>query len=292
MGVSASWVPNEKSALEADEAEWERTFEAGWNRGGFGFLNTFSDLVTNREANELATRFVHEKIRGIVHDAEVAELLCPTNHPFGTKRLCVDTDYYATYNRDNVTLVDLRRTPIEQVTPTGLRTRDGEIELQAIVFATGFDAMTGAVLEIDIRGRNGLTLAEKWAAGPRTYLGVQTAGFPNLFLITGPGSPSVLSNMIVSIEQHVEWVADCIGYLHVLDLAAIEATIAAEDAWVEHSNERAARTLLPEADSWYTGANIPGKPRVFMVYTGGVGAFRRRCTEIAERGYEGFALTT
>jgi len=292
MGVFASWVPNEKSALEVDDAERERTFEAGWNRGGFGFLNTFSDLVTSREANELATRFVHEKIRGIVHDAEVAELLCPTNHPFGTKRLCVDTDYYATYNRDNVTRVDLRRTPIEEVTPTGIRTEVGEIELDAIVFATGFDAMTGAVLDIDIRGRSGLTLAEKWAAGPRTYLGIQTAGFPNLFLITGPGSPSVLSNMIVSIEQHVEWVADCIGYLHELDLAAIEATIAAEDAWVEHSNERAARTLLPEADSWYTGANIPGKPRVFMVYTGGVGAFRRRCTEIAERGYEGFALTT
>ncbi len=159
------------------------------------------------------------------------------------------------------------------------------------MFATGFDAMTGAVLDIDIRGRGGLTLAEKWAAGPRTYLGIQTAGFPNLFLITGPGSPSVLSNMIVSIEQHVEWAADCIQYLHEHDLAGIEATHDAEDAWVDHSNERAARTLLPEADSWYTGANIPGKPRVFMVYTGGVGAFRRRCSEIADRGYEGFALT-
>jgi cyclohexanone monooxygenase len=291
MGVFASWIPNEKSALEVDDAERQRTFEAGWSRGGFGFLNAFSDLVTNREANELAARFVHEKIRAIVRDPELAERLCPTGHPFGTKRLCVDTDYYATYNRDNVTLVDLRRTPIEEITPRGLRTQEGEIELDAIVFATGFDAMTGAVLDIDIRGRGGLTLAEKWAAGPRTYLGIQTAGFPNLFLITGPGSPSVLSNMIVSIEQHVEWTADCIEYLHEHGLAGIEATDAAEDAWVDHSNERAARTLLPEADSWYTGANIAGKPRVFMVYTGGVGAFRRRCTEVADRGYEGFVLT-
>ena len=171
-----------------------------------------------------------------------------------------------------------------------MRISDGEIPLDALVFATGFDAMTGAVLDVDIRGRGGLTLREKWADGPRTYLGIQTAGFPNLFLITGPGSPSVLSNMIVSIEQHVEWCADCIDHLHKHGMASIEATLEAEDQWVEHSNQCAARTLLPEADSWYTGANIPGKPRVFMVYTGGVGAFRRRCTEIAEHGYEGFLL--
>jgi cyclohexanone monooxygenase len=288
MGVFASWIPNEQSALDVDDDERRRTFEEGWDRGGFGFLNAFSDLVTNREANELAAEFVREKIRGIVSDSEVAERLCPSDHPFGTKRLCVDTAYYATYNRDNVTLVDLRHTPIEEVTAGGIRTSGGEIELDAIVFATGFDAMTGAVLDIDVRGRGGRPLKEKWADGPSTYLGVQTAGFPNLFLITGPGSPSVLSNMIVSIEQHVEWVAECIGYLDQRGLASIEATTEAEHAWIEHSNRCAARTLLPEANSWYTGANIPGKPRVFMVYTGGVGAFRRRCTEVAANDYEGF----
>ena len=290
MGVFASWLPNEQSALEVDAEERRRVFESGWNTGGFGFLNTFSDLVTSREANALAAGFVHEKIRAIVDDPEVADMLCPTDHPFGTKRLCVDTGYFQTYNRDNVALVDLRRTPIEEIAPWGVRISDGEIPLDALVFATGFDAMTGAVLDVDIRGRGGLSLREKWADGPRTYLGIQTAGFPNLFLITGPGSPSVLSNMIVSIEQHVEWAADCIDHLQKHGMTSIEATLEAEDQWVEHSNQCAARTLLPEADSWYTGANIPGKPRVFMVYTGGVGAFRRRCTEIAEHGYEGFLL--
>jgi cyclohexanone monooxygenase len=203
----------------------------------------------------------------------------------------VDIGYFETFNRENVVLVDLRATPIEDITATGIRTSRGEVPVDAIVFATGFDAMTGAVLDVDIRGRGGLTIQEKWASGPRTYLGIQTAGFPNLFLITGPASPSVLSNMIVSIEQHVEWVADCIAYLQERDLATIEASVEAEDAWIEHSNERAERTLLPQADSWYTGANIRGKPRVFMVYTGGVGAFRRRCTEIAEQGYTGFVVS-
>jgi cyclohexanone monooxygenase len=291
MGVFASWVPNEASALEAGDEERQREFEAGWNRGGFGFLNAFSDLVTSREANELAAEFVRNKIRGIVHDPDVAELLCPNDHPFGTKRLCVDTGYFETYNRDNVALHDLKSTPIEAITPTGVRTRDGELGLDVIVFATGFDAMTGAVLDIDIRGRGGMTLGEKWAAGPCTYLGVQIAGFPNLFLITGPGSPSVLSNMIVSIEQHVDWIADCLAYLREHHLDCIEATLEAENEWVEHVNERADRTLLPEANSWYTGANIPGKPRVFMPYAGGVGAYRRRCNEIAARGYQGFVLS-
>jgi cyclohexanone monooxygenase len=290
MGVFASWIPNDQSALEPGDEDRLRAFEAGWNRGGFGFLNAFSDLVTNREANRLAAEFVHGKIRGIVRDPDVAGLLCPDDHPFGTKRLCVDTDYYATYNRPNVTLVDLRATPIEAITPNGVRTSDGELAVDVIVFATGFDAMTGALLAMDIRGRDGVALGERWAHGPRTYLGIQIAGFPNLFLVTGPGSPSVLTNMIVSIEQHVEWIADCLAYLRDEDLHRIEATLDAETAWVDHVNELADQTLLPEASSWYTGANIPGKPRVFMPYTGGVGAYRERCSGIADRGYEGFVL--
>ncbi|MBE0609488.1 MAG: cyclohexanone monooxygenase, partial [Dehalococcoidia bacterium] len=234
--------------------------------------------------------FVRSKIREIVKDPETAELLCPRDYPFGTKRLCVDTGYYATFNRDNVKLVSIKDNPIEEITPKGLRTRDAEYEFDAIVFATGFDAMTGALLKIDIRGRNGLTLQEKWEHGPRTYLGLQVAGFPNLFTITGPGSPSVLSNMIVSIEQHVDWIFDCLGYLREHEMATIEASVEAEDRWVDHVNEIASHTLFPLANSWYIGANIPGKPRVFMPYIGGVGNYAQKCQQIADHGYEGFEL--
>jgi cyclohexanone monooxygenase len=206
--------------------------------------------------------------------------------------MCVDTDYYATFNRENVTLVDLRKHPIEAITPRGLRTRDAEYELDSIVFAIGFDAMTGALLGIDIRGRGGLTLKQKWADGPRTYLGIAIAGFPNLFAITGPGSPSVLSNMIVSIEQHVDWIADCLVHLHAHGLSRIEATVDAEEAWVAHVNEVGHATLYPRANSWYVGANVPGKPRVFMPYVGGVGAYRQRCSDVATKGYTGFSLAS
>jgi cyclohexanone monooxygenase len=196
-----------------------------------------------------------------------------------------------TYNRENVTLVNIRTSPIEAITPTGLRTADAEYELDSIVFATGFDAMTGPIFKIDIRGKDGCVLKQKWTDGPRTYLGIASAGFPNLFLITGPGSPSVLSNMIVSIEQHVDWITDCLAYLRTQGLRSIEPTVAAEDAWVVHVNEVANTTLYPLANSWYVGANIPGKPRVFMPYVGGVGNYRKKCDDIAEKGYEGFTLT-
>jgi cyclohexanone monooxygenase len=219
----------------------------------------------------------------------VAELLIPRGYPAGTKRLCVDTNYFATYNQPNVTLLDMRRAPIQALTPTGLRTTEAAYELDSIVFAIGFDAMTGALLGIDIRGRDGLPLRERWANGPRSYLGLTVAGFPNLFMITGPGSPSVLSNMLVSIEQHVEWVTDCIEHLTERGLHAIEATPEAEDNWVAHSNEVANGTLYPRANSWYMGANIAGKPLGFLPYVGGVGAYRLKCDEIAARGYEGFA---
>jgi cyclohexanone monooxygenase len=281
---------NDQSALEVSPEERQREYESRWSRGGLGFNASFADLLTNKAANDTAAEFFRAKIQATVRDAAVAELLSPRDYPVGTKRLCVDTNYYDTFNRDNVTLVDLRRAPIEAITPHGLRTRDAEYELDSLVFATGFDAMTGALLSIDIRGRTGKTLHEKWAAGPRTYLGVATAGFPNLFTITGPGSPSVLSNMIVSIEQHVDWIADCIGYLRDHDHEAIEADVEAEDEWVAHVNEVGHATLYPLASSWYMGANVPGKPRIFMPYVGGVGAYRQKCDDVAAKGYEGFTL--
>src|SRR6202008_2867746 len=211
----------------------------------------------------------------------------PKDYPVGTKRMCVDTGYYETFNRDNVTLIDIRRTPIEAITRDGLRTREATYALDSIVFATGFDAMTGALLAIDIRGRTGATLSQAWAAGPKTYLGLMSAGFPNLFIITGPGSPSVLSNMIVSIEQHVDWIADALSHMRARELEVIEADESAEEKWVAHVNEVAQGTLYPQANSWYMGANIPGKPRIFMPYIGGVAAYRRICNEVAATGYEG-----
>ena len=281
---------NDTPALATTAEERRRAYEARWARGGFGFLGAFNDLRTDTAANDTAAEFVRAKIRAIVRDPTVAAALAPTDYPIGTKRLCLDTDYYATFNRANVTLVDLRRAPIEAITPTGVRTREREYDLDSLVLATGFDAMTGPLTRIDIRGRAGRALTETWAAGPRAYLGLAAAGFPNLFLITGPGSPSVLSNMLVSIEQHVDWIADCLTLLRVRGLAGIEATAEAEAAWAAHVEEMANATLYPLANSWYMGANIPGKPRVFMPYAGGVGAYRQRCDEVAAAGYAGFTL--
>ena len=280
-----------KSALEVTPEEREREFESRWQYGGATIIASFADFLTNKEANDYAAEFVRNKIRQVVKDPAVAELLAPKDHPIGTKRPCVDIGYYETYNRDNVTLVDVRSAPIERLTAKGLLTGGKEYELDAIVFATGFDAMTGALFKIDIRGKGGQALKEKWADGPRAYLGLAVEGFPNLFTITGPGSPSVLSNMIVSIEQHVEWITDCIKHMREQDLASIEATRAAEDAWVEHVAVVGNYTLYPLANSWYVGANIPGKPRVFMPYIGGVGNYRKKCDEVAASGYEGFALS-
>jgi len=280
----------EKSALEVSEEEREREYEFRWAHGGFGLTHAFADLLRDKAANDTAAEFVRRRIRELVRDPEVAEKLAPRDYAIGTKRLCIDSGYYETYNRDNVTLVDIRSAPIEEITPTGVRTTDACYELDSLVFATGFDAMTGALLAIDIRGRGGLTLREVWADGPKTYLGITVAGFPNLFTITGPGSPSVLSNMMVSIEQHVEWISDCIEYLDERRIATIEATPDAQEEWVAHVNEVGATTLYPQTASWYMGANIPGKTRVFMPYVGGVGAYRARCAEIAAAGYTGFAL--
>ncbi|MBV9356168.1 MAG: NAD(P)/FAD-dependent oxidoreductase [Chloroflexi bacterium] len=281
----------EEGALEVSPEERQSTYEARWAEGGVGFLRGYKDLLTSAEANETAAEFVRSKIAETVCDPAVATLLMPRDYPIGTKRLCVDIDYYQTYNRDNVTLVDVRTAPIEELTPRGLRTETAEYELDAIVFAIGFDAMTGALFEIDLRGRGGEPLKSRWAQGPRTYLGLAVAGFPNLFLVTGPGSPSVLSNMVVSIEQHVDWIADCIAYLGERGLDRIEATPAAEEHWQRHVDDVARLTLYPRARSWYMGANIPGKPRVFMPYVGGVGAYRHICDDVAASGYRGFELS-
>ncbi len=281
---------SDKSALEVSDKERTREYEARWKRGGLGFSSTFNDILISKAANDTAAEFFRAKIRSIVRDPEVAETLVPKHYPLGTKRLCVDTNYYATFNRDNVSLVDLTRTPIEEITPDGLRTTRQDYHLDSIVFAIGFDAMTGTLLAIDIRGRGGRTLKEKWAEGPKTYLGVSVADFPNLFMITGPGSPSVLSNMIVSIEQHADWIADCIEHLRANGHATIEARPEAESEWVQHVNEVGHATLYPQANSWYMGANIPGKPRMFMPYIGGVGVYREKCDAVAAKGYDGFTL--
>ena len=287
----AGYPPPVKSALEATGEERRHLYEAKWAEGGsISFLYSFTDLLLNKKSNETASEFVRQKIRATVNDSRTAELLCPSDHPIGTKRLILDTDYYETYNRENVTLVDIRSKPIREITPSGLRTEDGEYALDAIVFATGFDAMTGAMKEIDIHADAGMSISEKWEHGPRTYLGIMISGFPNLFMVTGPQSPGVKSQMILACEQHVDWIADCLQYLRDHGYSRIEAEPDAEDAWVQHNNEVADRTLYPLANSWYVGANIPGKPRVFMPYVGGVTAYKKKCDDVAASGYEGFRL--
>ena len=283
--------PIERSALSVSPEERDATYERLWKVGGFRFLfEGFNDLLFDKASNDTAAEFIRRKIRETVHDPAVAERLCPSSYPFGTKRPPLNTAYFETFNRDNVTLVDIRSHPVTEITPDGVRTTVGDYELDVMIFATGFDAMTGALLNMGIRGRSGLSLAEKWADGPRSYLGLAVNGFPNLFTITGPGSPSVLSNMPVSIEQHVEWIADCLAHLEAEGAELIEARPEAEAGWVEHVNQVADSTLFPLADSWYVGANIPGKPRVFMPYVGGVGPYRKICDDVAAKGYEGFAL--
>jgi cation diffusion facilitator CzcD-associated flavoprotein CzcO len=282
----------EKSALEVSEEERQRTYEEAWGQGNLvAIILAYTDLLYDKAANDTAAEFIRNKIRSIVKDPETAEALCPKDHPFSTKRPCLDSGYFETYNRDNVKLVDLRKSPLEAITPTGIRTSSDEFEFDAIVFATGFDAMTGSLVNVDVRGRGGVALKDAWTAGPRTYLGVNVAGFPNFFTITGPGSPSVLSNMMVSIEQHVEWISDCIAHVREHGIATIEATPESQDEWVAHVNEVGDQTLYPTANSWYMGSNVPGKPRVFMPYIGGVGAYREKCDEVAGKGYEGFVLS-
>ncbi len=279
-----------RATFEVTQSERLATYEAAWESGKYGaLLRTYTDLMTSRDANDTAAEFVRSKIRAIVHDARTAELLQP-DFAFGTKRTCLDTGYFETYNRENVRLIDVRSEPITGLVEDGVVTTRGRFPVDDLVFATGFDAITGAILHIDIRGRGEKSLSDKWSAGPRTYLGLMTAGFPNLFFITGPGSPSVLSNMVVSIEQHVEWISDCVTALIDSGHRTVEATTSAEDAWVQTVNDEANATLYPTTATWYLGANIPDKQRVFMPYVAGVGKYRRLCEQITSDGYRGFAF--
>ena len=281
---------SERRAFEVSEADREAEFVRRWDKGGVNFVHAFNDIFTDQAANDAAGAFVRARIRDIVDDPIVAQRLCPTDHPIGTKRICVGSDYYETYNRANVTLVNLRETPIVEVTEAAIRTSDGTSEFDAIVCATGYDALTGALARIDIRGRGSQSLKDKWASGPRNYLGLMSADFPNLFIITGPGSPSVLVNMVVGIEQHIDWVADCITHLAANDAATIEPVVSAENAWVQRVNDEADLTLFPKANSWYNGSNIPGKPRVFLPFVGGIGRYRDICDDVAANGYAGFMI--
>jgi cyclohexanone monooxygenase len=281
-----------RPVLEEPPEAVQRLFMERWQAGGgMPFLGAYTDLLVDKKANDVVAEFLRDRIREIVADPAVAELLCPTTFPVGAKRLCQSDDYYAMFNRENVTLVDIRSAPVESVYPGGVKTAGQSYDLDVLVFATGFDALTGALFAMDIRGVDGIALQDRWSAGARAYLGVATAGFPNMFIVTGPGSPSVLSNMVVSIEQHVQWIRDLIGYLRSGGYSAAQATEAAQNRWMEHVADVAYSTLFPMADSWYLGANIPGKPRVFTPYVGGVGPYAARCAEVAAAGYEGFELS-
>jgi cyclohexanone monooxygenase len=274
--------------FEVSEEERRRRYEECWEKGGLGMMLAFEDSGTNLEANLTISDFIKEKIKQIVKDPAVAEALLP-DHIYACKRPCLDTNYFETYNRPNVTLVNIHKTGIERVTPRGVRANGREYELDCLVFATGFDAMTGSLNRINIRGKGGLALKDKWAEGPRSYLGLSSVGFPNLFTITGPGSPSVLANMIPAIEQHVNWIGDCLEYMHKQGLQTIEATVEAEDPWLIQVQTAADATLWPSCDNWYLGANVPGKPRVFMPYVDWVG-YVAKCNEVVKNSYEGFSL--
>ncbi len=281
---------SDRGAMEVSEQERQREYERRWNEGGVNFVHAYKDIYLDKTSNDTAAAFVRARIRELVTDPARAELLSPTDHPLGAKRICVGSDYYETFNREGVELVDLREEPIEAITAAGVRTSKHEYALDILVFATGYDALTGALLRIEVTGRQGERLQDKWAAGPRNYLGLMTTGFPNLFIVTGPGSPSVLVNMVVAIEQHIDWIVDCIADLRAQSMATIEPARSAEDRWVQHVNDEANLTLFPRANSWYLGANVPGKPRVFMPYVGGIGRYRKKCDDVAASGYAGFVL--
>jgi cyclohexanone monooxygenase len=289
LGVPYTQV--QPSALAVSAEERRRTFDERWNAGGFRlFIDSYQDILFDKNANDTIAEYIRERIHERVNDPAVAHLLAPKGYPYGTKRPPLETNYYEVFNQDNVTLVDIKTTPIESITETGVRTADAEYEFDIIVLATGFDAMTGPLMKLGIVGRDGLKLSDKWAHGPRTYLGLTVSGFPNLFLITGPQSPSVLYNMPLAIEDHVDFAAEAITYMRDRGLDVIEATLESEDNWVAHALEISSKTLLPETDSWYMGANIPGKPRICLLYVGGAPAYRATCDDVVANGYAGFTL--
>ncbi|KHO21695.1 cyclohexanone monooxygenase [Mycolicibacterium setense] len=289
-GGGSPHQPHPKSALEVSAEELRQTYERRWELGGVLFSKAFPDQLLTIEANDTARLFWERKVRSVIDDPAVADVLIPKDHPIGAKRICTDDNYFQTFNRDNVSLVNLRATPIERIEPSGVDTTDAHYDLDALVLATGFDAMTGSVQKLNVVGRDGRTLNDAWAEGPVTYLGLGVPGFPNLFNIAGPGAPSVLANMVLHSELHVNWVADAIGYLDAQGAPAIEARAEAAVEWVAECSRRAAQTLMPQANSWYLGANIPGKPRVFMPFVGGFGVYGEIIAEVAAAGYKGFDI--
>ena len=286
------FVPDPRSAHEVPDAERRALLEVAWNRLGFGFSLTFKDILLNQESNDIASEFIREKIANLVTDPVVRDKLTPKGFAFGTRRPSVDSGYFQAFNRDNVRLVDIHETPILEITPTGIRTSAEELPFDVIIYATGFDVFTGALLKPAIVGRGGQSLRDKWAAGPVSYLGLATSGFPNLFIIVGPGSPSLLSNVLLSSEEQIDWLLRLANHARDRGIVEIEATPEAESAWVEHVNERARQTLYLSTPSYYTGAEMPGKPQVFMPYSGGVRGYRRILEETEIAGYEGFDLRT
>lgn len=289
-GGGSPHVAHPKLTMEATPEERRAAFEKRWELGGVLFSKTFSDQMISLEANEEARKFYEEKIRAVIDDPDVAELLIPTDHPIGTKRICTDTNYFQTFNRADVTLVSVRETPIQSIDRTGISTSEKHYDIDALVLATGFDALTGTLAKIDITGRGGQKLVDDWSAGPRTYLGLGTDGFPNLFLVSGPGAPAVLANMVLHAEAHVNWIAEAIAYLDDRGYAAIEPTADAVENWIAECAQRAEATLFTQASSWYMGANVPGKPRQFMLFIGGFGTYLDICNEVAAAGYKGFEL--
>ncbi len=289
-GGGSPHITAPKPTMDFTPEERRAAFEKRWQLGGVLYSKTFPDQMTDLVANEEARKFYEEKIRAVIADPAVADLLIPNDHPIGTKRICTDSNYFQTFNKPNVSLVSVRATPIESVDAAGINTGDTHYDLDAIVFATGFDAMTGALAKIDIVGRHGARLSEDWVHGPRTYLGLGVDGFPNLFLISGPGAPAVLANMVLHAEAHVNWIADAIAYLDDHGCTAMEATRDAVDGWGAELSRRAEASLFIKANSWYLGANVPGKPRVFMLFLGGFAAYNDICAEVADAGYKGFDL--
>lgn len=284
------FVPDNRSAIDVPADEREAAFEQAWHRLGFGFALTFKDILLNQESNDTASEFVCRKIAEQIDDPALRDKLTPKGFPFGTRRPSVDSGYFATFNRPNVSLVDIHETPIQEFTATGIRTTDAELPFDIIIYATGFDAFTGSLLRPEIVGRGGLTLRAKWAAGPRSFLGIAVSGFPNMFVIVGPGSPSLLSNVLLSTEEQIDWLSELFAYCRAQGIREVEASAEAEQKWVEHVNERAQETLYLKTPSYYLGAEMPGKPRVFMPYSGGVRGYRRILMKIAAKNYDGFSF--
>lgn len=287
-GGGSPHVTASRPTLEHDPQERREAFEKRWQLGGVLYSKTFPDQLTNLAANDEARKFYEEKVRAVIKDPALADRLIPVDHPIGTKRICTDSNYFQTFNRPNVSLVSVRETPIERIDRSGICTTDAHYDVDSIVLATGFDAMTGALARIDIAGRGGVRLRDDWAHGPRTYLGLGVDGFPNLFLVSGPGAPAVLANMVLHAEAQVNWIADAISYLDRHGYCAMEPTTDAVDGWSAELARRAEESLFVKADSWYMGANVPGKPRVFMLFIGGFAAYNDICADVANAGYKGF----